>query len=454
VKCIQCGGPFHPASGHQWSKEAVVCGRCHRNFIDWLKIQLKRITRKKRFYVEAVSSIRAQPTEKETKPMKEVAQTLKDIPNNELYRRILDGTDPVDDVIEAMKKHWSYDLYTRRPSPALLENGALKPTDLDLACFLSALIDRKAVINIPSYTSRRAPTKKAGEHVISKHNRHGHVTGLTSNKEVFSFSIRIFDMNVMKSDGEGGDSIGAYRNFMLVDLEGDWYDGWRRIEFVPSRKENSFLEDKSLWTGNVVYFDKFIHPNRWISFYGQWYVLTKILVQRLREEASFRRAEVKEMMASGVAQGDAGKGDSVEFEPVEKGESKPISVLAFEAEVDCDAISPFTPSPQTAEGLANAKARAHRLQYTDIPELSFAVRATEMAFSDRAKLFDRISGTDGTLGDFEEPFPSWIRGAKWDHSYKIKRTVWNRLVLTQHVPFAQGLALRYRVREKTERVAV
>lgn len=389
--------------------------------------------------------------------MKNVAQTLKDISASDVFARIQNPNDDLEDVISMMKAHWAYDLYSRKPGPALLEDGVLKPTDLDLACFLSALVDRKAVINIPKYELRRAATRREGEHVVSRDNRHGHVLGLVSNKDVFSFSIRMNDMNVMTTDHDGHDGVGAIRTFMLVDLNGKWYDGWKSIQFMPSRKENSFLEDKSLWTGNEVVFENFVHPNRWVSFYGKWYILTKILVARLRAEASARRAEVKSKLADGkLAFPTEGEGALKEWGETETvGASKPEKVSAFAAEVDAEVPETYAPFPQTQAGLIAANERAKRLTYTEVPLLNFACRATELAFANKAKSFSvYMAGSDEpTFPVPPEPFPSWITGATWDRSYKIKRTVWNRLVLHQSVPFAKGLALRYRVYKKTEQVA-
>lgn len=388
--------------------------------------------------------------------MKTVAKTLKEIPASDIYTRILDPSDKLEDVIELMKEHWSYDLYSRRPGPALLEDGVLKPTDLDLACFMSALVDRKAVINIPKYELRRAATRREGEHVVSKDNRHGHVLGLVSNKDVFSFSVRMKDANVITTDGEGNDGVGAFRTFMLVDLNGKWYDGWNKIEFMPSRKENDFLNDKRLWTGNTVFFENFVHPNRWVSFYGKWYILTKILVARLRAEASARRAEVKSKLAGGLAFPTEGEDAPKEWGETETvGASKSEKVNAFAAEIDAPIPEDFAPYPETQEGLIAAQKRATLLSYTEVPILNFACRATELAFANKAKSFSvYMDGSDvQAFPTPPEPFPSWISGATWDHAYKIKRTVWNRLVLHQSVPFLKGLALRYRVHKKTEQVA-
>lgn len=384
--------------------------------------------------------------------MKSVAETIKSIPSSEVFARIMDPGDNLDDVIAMMKAKWSYDLYSRRPGPALLENGVLSPTDLDLACFLSALVDRSAVISLPTYESRRPATRREGEHVVSKEDRHGHVVGLTSNKDVFSFSVRMRDMNVLTTNGEGKDGVGAFRNFMLVDLNGKWYDGWNKIEFMPSRKENEFLNDRRIWTGNTVFFQNFVHPNRWVSFYGQWYILTKILVDRLRAEASARRAEVKAKQAAGLSFPTSGE-DALQVWGAQTvvGDSRAEKVSAFAAEVDAEVPETYAPYPDTQEGLIAAHKRSVQLTYTDVPMLNFACRATELAFANRAQLFSPYAGS-GTALETRIPFPGWITGAKWEE-HRVKRTVWNRLVLHQSVPFTRGLALRYRVYKKTEQVA-
>ncbi len=56
----------------------------------------------------------------------------------------------------------------------------------------------------------------------------------------------------------------------------------------------------------------------------------------------------------------------------------------------------------------------------------------------------------------EEKMPGWIKGAKWERAFRFpkKRTDWNRLVLFQPAVGEMGVALRYRLYEKTERVTV
>jgi len=372
--------------------------------------------------------------------MKKVASTLKQIHGSEIYQRILDPKDPLDDVIEEVMGWWKMDLYGRKPSPALVdENGELlKPTDLDMSCFLAALVDRGAVICLPKYTIRRPRQLREDEWIVSADNRHGKLHGLTANKSVFSFSVRMFDANVVKKSDEG-DSVGAFRNFMVVDLDGHFYDGWKVIEFAPSRKENSFLEEKGLWTENKVFFDRFVHPNRWVSFYGQPYILTKILTARLEAEAKDLYQQVKAQTQFAPVADE----EERESPAIASGPATTEQVKAFEASVD---------APIPTAGFAQlpadkASERLKKLRFADVPALRFATRATELAFCQRAHSFDSFESEV-----YNEPLPAWISGATWGN-HREKRTDWRRLVLDQPVPFARGLALRYRVRWKGERVA-
>ena len=156
---------------------------------------------------------------------KRVAKTLTEILNNPIMEIILDRSRDIETIIEEVNNWWGFDLYSRKPGVAYRdENGST--TDLDLSCFLYELARRNAVINIPEYKSMRATKLKEGQALVSKNNRHGQILGLTANKDVFSFSLRIKDMNVINSSG-----VGDYRNFSITDLDGDFYEGWGNLEF-------------------------------------------------------------------------------------------------------------------------------------------------------------------------------------------------------------------------------
>ena len=378
--------------------------------------------------------------------MKQVSEAFRTMAASDMMQTILDRSKNVDDIAPALASHWSYDLYSRRPGAALFENGVLQPTDLDLACFLSALADRGAVINLPSYKSRRASTKREGEIVLSKENRHGPIVGLVSNKSVFSFSVRIKDSNVMiAGDEERGiqDQSGAFRNFMLVDLEGEWHEGWHKIEFLPSVKENDFLNEKGLYAGSTIVFKNFVHPNRWISVYGRHYFALKALIQRLEEEQTHYNKAVKDAISSGLQVQE--RQPAAEAQPymsdreVERGESVAKVVTAFECEVDAPWRGEFHPVGKDVVSVALMRDRLHTIRYQTLPELRFAARATELAFY--------------KAGMKDKGLPAWVQGCKWESGYMIKRTAWERLVMTQLLPGQTGFALRYRTYEKTERVA-
>lgn len=340
-----------------------------------------------------------------------------------------------DDWVSVLINHWGYDLFARKPGAALTEAGLLV-TDLDLACFMSALAERGAVINIPKYKGRRAATRTEGERILSKDNRHGKVTGLSANKEVFSFSVRIQDANVMQAATEDRpDQSGAPRNFMLVDVDGQWWDGWSKIEFMPTAKENAFLTDKKLWNGHTVVFREFVHPNRWISFYGRYYLLSKIAIERAELEVTHLGREIKRLESIGVTFPSSGGDGPREWPKSETvGEEEKIQVEAFEAEVGGYSFEgdfgQLAPNP---EALRAGYQRRKSLLYTRIPLLRFATRATEMAFH--------------KFGEGGQRKPVWAL-SDWERGVVLpkKRKVWSQIDLN-------GLQIRYRTYQKTETVA-
>lgn len=369
--------------------------------------------------------------------------------NKENFESILhtcaDLASPIDGALKFLLAHWEYNLYSRSPGPALLEEGVLRPTDLDLACFLSALVDRGAVVNLPSYTSRRATITRSNERVVSKENRHGKCIGLASNQDAFSFSLKIHDANVITSSDEG-DSVGAPRNFMLLDVDGKWHDGWRAIEFSPTAKENAFLTDKRLWTGHRVVFENFVHPNRWASFYGRSYLASKLVLQRMTAEAQHLFAESKRLFDTGISPEFQAEhvldGDRPPPIKTTIGPSKPIKVTAFEAEVHgLVTFGDFPRVADTGQAHADALARRRYLIYTAAPLLRFATRATELAF---------VVPGDGVPVRRDLP-PYWVTSAfkGWERGVVDpgKRTAWTV------GDFEGGLKLRHRLYTKTERVA-
>ncbi len=367
---------------------------------------------------------------------KHVGKTIKDLKIHPLTSLIVDKSIDINPAIDEVKNFWNYDLMSRKPGPAYTEDGVFTGTDLDLACFLYALLERKAVINIPKYKTFRQTKFKEGQVLTSKDNRHGVVVGVVANQHNFTFSVRIKDMNVMTTN-----DVGDYRNFAMTDFDGEWYDGWKTIEFLPSVNENKFITENELWSSSSIIFKNFVHPNRWTSFFGQYYFVTKLLIQRLVEERKYLNLVKKNMLEDGI---NYPVSDGLKFAPksytdksVDKG--KQIKVKSFNVEIDFpqNDESKFLKYEYNQDNLVKVT-KLWRKFGTDITNLRFMTRVTELAH-------------------FNNPgrFPHWLKNMKWENDYKLKgkKIKWERLVLFQPGVGEQAIAIRKRTFEKAERVS-
>ena len=339
---------------------------------------------------------------------------------------------------------WDLDLYQRKPGAAYDKEGnRTGTTDLDMITFLFALRHRQAVINIPTYKGIRASSRKEGQQVLSKENRHGKITGLSSNNETFTFGAKIMDMNVINH--QDGGSVGDFRAFSLTDLDGGWWEGWQRIEFSPTAKENDFLNDRRLWDGFTLTFENMVHPNRWISLYGKPYFITKALIARLEEEGKHLDKQIKRMLTVGITYPGGGTQQKT-WPKSTKAESKAIKIEAFEVEIDMpDRSGEYPVHQDNQEQLVAATERRREIIFKELAALRFVTRGVEYAF------YKRTKNRDG-----DEPFAAWITDAAWERDYTPpgKRTKWNRLILFQPQVGHHGVAIRTRTKQKTERVAM
>jgi len=303
-----------------------------------------------------------------------------------------------------------------------------------MACFLYTLTGRNAVINIPTYKGHSQTKFKTGQKLLSKENRHGQLLGVRGNKETFGFSIVIKDMNVMKSD-----EVGDYRNFSMTDFNGEWYSGWKKIEFIPSVRENNFIMESKILSENTISFKNFIHPNRWTSFFGKYYFVTKLLMDRLTEESSYYRSLIKKMLEEGINYpiSDKQKTKTYTDDSIDKG--KQIKIKSFEVEVDIPRNETEFPKYESSqENLVKLTNLINKFTYTFIPGLRFMTRATELAHYKK-----------------QDAFPAWLENVKWEKDYKQKgkRKNWDRLVLFQDKPGEIGISIRKREYEKSIRVS-
>jgi hypothetical protein len=364
---------------------------------------------------------------------KSVSTALTSLLDNPLVKTILDRSADIAPVIEEVKSWWGYDLHARKPSPAYNEAGLFTGTDLDLACFLYELAGRDAVINIPTYKGHSKKKERKDQVVTSQYNRHGKLINVGAHKDFFSFNIKIIDENVV-----GEDKVGEFRTFSLTDKNGAWYDGWKTIQFNPTLRENRFLTENSLWTGNQIYFKNFIHPNRWTSVFGQHYAITKLLMDRLDDEAKFLNAEVKRLKAAGVTF-PAGDGPADREYEYGKGVQKKFTAFEMQLYVpDAKFSGTYRKFEEATEDLVRAYKTRTKMVYSDIPQLRFMTRASEYAH-------------------FQAPdrFPAWMKNVKWEDGFKIPprgRTVYQRLKLFQDKVGEHSISLLKRTYEKSATV--
>jgi len=365
---------------------------------------------------------------------KHVAQTLMNVNIHPVTLDVMDrGIEDLLPAITEVQGWWGYDLFNRKPGPAYYdETGALQLTNLDMVCFLWELSKRDAIITIPEYKSRRAGKTRTDQRVISDKNRNGAITSLQSNQNFFSFSVKIKDMNII-----GEDSVGDFRTFMLTDLDGSWYDGWKTIQFSPTMKENRWLYENKLFTGNTIYFKNFIAPTRWTSFFGHHYFITKLMIERLEEESIFCRSAYKVMLKEGIKFPDEKGPATYSYGEKTKGIKKIFN--AFEAKLQ---HSPFTGDYKIPKSNQKNMIELYNRQkmYAKILNgLRFMTRASEFAHYDSP-----------------ENFPSWVKNTKWesDYSEKGKRIKWERLVLFQPGVGETAWSILKRTYEKSTEVAV
>lgn len=371
------------------------------------------------------------------KKLKKVAKSLKSTATDPVVKKIVDRSFDIEEITEQILGMWKFDLFSRKPGRAYNEDGILIGTDLDLAVLLYTLQDRKAVVKFPNYKGMGAKTKTEGIHKFSD-SSYGPMLGLTSNKDFFKFSVRIKDMTLVSSD-----EVGQYRTFSVTRHDGKWYDGWNGIEFLPDAKENDFIVKSKIFADNKICFKNFVHPNRWLSFYGKPYFMTKLLIQRLEEECKNLHGQAKRMATDGFKLPDS----ETTFYPKSTtvGETKSIKVMAFNAEIDFpDNGSEYPVFESNEENLiAVIKKRKHLLN-TVLPSLRFITRVTENAFMNHID----------TIG--LNAMPAWLKNATWEEGYreKGKRTDWNRLVLYQPAVGELGVSLRFRQYLKSVKVDV
>jgi len=363
---------------------------------------------------------------------KKVAQSLMNILIHPVVMDTLNRTSDITNSMNEALSWWDYDLLSRRPSPAYNEDGIFTGTDLDMACFLYALAERDAVINLPVYKSMGKSKTRTDEALTSKADRHGKIIGIGANKNFFSFNIKILDQNVV-----GQDYVGAPRTFSLTDYTGSWHKGWKEIQFVPTMKENGFITENKLWSGYKIIFTNFVHPNRWTSFFGKYYVISKLMIERLEDEAKYYNAVMKQMKEAGIKFPYEEGPESHEYE---YGDSKQMKFNAYEAEIfipECEITGEYSKIEFNQANLV-ATYEKRKILNKAISKLRFMTRATEYAHYVNPRAM-----------------PAWLQNVMWEEGFvKPKgRTKWRRLKLFQPAVGVQSVSILERQYEKAQTVS-
>lgn len=331
---------------------------------------------------------------------KKIAKTLQEILNDSRAKIIMNRGKEVD--WNYFIKLWEPDLFSRKPGMAYNIDGEYMGTDLDMHTFISALVARKAMINIPEYQSMRETVKKEGQMIVSKDNRHGKCLGLSSNKDVFSFGIRIKDFNVMTSN-----TAGDFRVFNLLNILGEWHEGWKTIQFMPDKKENDFIEQWTLANKDNITFDYFISKWRKHSIYSAAYFLTKMALLRLNDEAKYLAGMIKVMQKAGIMYPET---EIKEWPKQTKvGDAKKVKVKSITYKTDIPPLMGVYPEiDMIQENLIKITAIRKKLVYTIKPILQYAIRGNEYA-------------NYKYINEGKE-FPYWIQNARWEQDYKAPPT--------------------------------
>ncbi len=229
-----------------------------------------------------------------------IAKSLANLHQSKLVQATLDRSNDLDKIVdEVFSSLWTPDLINRNPCFEYVqgEDGKrYKETSFDLLPLLLNFSLRSAFVNQKYYNNLRPSTKKSNELVISKENRHGPVLQVNAHKESHAFSILIKDFNVVQMPSNGFERVGAPRRFTIIDDAGNWYEGFKGLEFIANLTENElFNRQKLLDKDGSINFKYFVHPARAMAIYSAGYLITKLVEERRADEAKFYRDLAKQL---------------------------------------------------------------------------------------------------------------------------------------------------------------
>jgi hypothetical protein len=359
--------------------------------------------------------------------------------------QLQDRTSDIRSIGQSLVDAWGFDLDSRKPGLAYVDEDGSHVTNLDMACALAKLVEWEPIIVVPWYKAEGPATVTEGQALVSKENRHGKLIGLVSNQHRLKFSMRFIDYNVMTSK-----EVGMPRTFSLFD-DGEWYEGFESFTFKPTEEESQVLA-KFAGGSNTVAFDTFIHTSRWPSFYGRPYRLAMYTIQRIADQIKWLKGQLKIMEAK----------LNIEPEPFPKSErvGEQVSKKVWKFNVETAPLSfegDYPDLPVTEDSYVSASRLKKRLNKI-IEILRFQTRATDYAIwhyiKDRVgedKLLDWIK-TEEREDDGVIPVAGWIKDSAWKVGYqepprKKNKKYWCRLDLPH------GEFLQFHINQMTVQVS-
>ncbi len=358
------------------------------------------------------------------------------------FGTLSDRTHDILPLINELVDEWGYNLEKRKPGVAYITPDGKPVTDLDLACYLSALASKRAVVNLPEYKSRRGATVTEGEVVLDKDNRHGRIINLGSNQKTFSFTVVVEDANVITAD-----SVGRPRAFMIQDLTGEWHDGWKEIQIMPTGLAKDVF-DSLCGNDHKVRFKDFIHPLRWTSVFSKNFRLAKFAADvRIADQVKFLKKETKRLREElEIPPKVWSKSSSV-------GKTKSIPVQAYESFMEgVEMTGEYSEFPTTQDGYEEAMNLLRRLSERQ-RMLRFHIRASEYSWHRHLSKALGSASTDAWVKgsvNAVTPAPAWAKNKVWATGYKTSDKAKTHFARLEVEP---GVFYRFRTMQKSERVA-
>ncbi len=240
----------------------------------------------------------------------DIAQTLKELPNHPIVKAALSRSRPLEDLIDDYMGAWQADLEERKPALVYTETDSGEPLyktkTLDLFTVLLALAENEQVISIAGYHRMREQQVREDQRVIDSEHRYGQVKSVVSNKDVGSFSARIWDLAVETTLPDGSTELGDWRNFALVDVYGrvrpEWEAGTVSIDLTPEQEE--FFKSLGMEILSApIKFENFIHPQLYKAAFGQRYAIGKVLAEYVPVEREYWKGVEKKVSSLLANQG-------------------------------------------------------------------------------------------------------------------------------------------------------